>query len=422
MNEYVKKWFALLILLGASVLWNGCTAKELAISIPETKYLKIDGNRLIRVVDAPDVRMNRKNSREETETADDLENLSLLVEEASTHFAYDSLTNAERIWYRDIEACLGSMVQEIRLSEEGIKAGLDETCIDRIFQCVMCDHPEIFYVDGYSYSKYTRGDSVVAISFSGTYNMEKQEAVSRKKIIELSVENLLSGVDTDAPDYDQVRFVYETLIRNTDYDLEAVDNQNIYSVFVGHASVCLGYAKATQYLLNCLGIECALVQGMVDPGEGHAWNLVKVDDSYYYVDTTWGDASYQTMGDEQGDGGYQPTINYDYLCVTTEQLLRTHTIGGVVDMPVCTATQANYYVRENAFFTTYDKEQMTQLFAKAEEQGKEDVTVKCADVDCFLLIKETLIDRQEIFDYMPEGESVAYASNDKQLSLTFWRN
>lgn len=411
-----------MILLSASILWNGCTAKELAIPIPETKYLKMDGNRLIRVVEVSDDRMNRKHSQEETETVDDLANLSLLMEEVSGHFAYDSLTDAEQLWYRDIEGCLGSMVEEIRLSGEGLKAGLDETCIDKIFQCVMCDHPEIFYVDGYSYSKYTRGDSAVAISFSGTYNMGKREAVSRKKIIELSVENLLAGVDADATDYDLVRFVYETLVRSTDYDLEAADNQNIYSVFVGRASVCLGYAKATQYLLNQLGIECALVQGMVDPGEGHAWNLVKVDGSYYYVDTTWGDASYQMMESAQGDGGYQPTINYDYLCVTTEQLLRTHTIGGVVEMPECTDLSANYYVRENAYFTTYDKEQLTELFDRAEEQGKEDVTVKCADTDCFWLMKETLIDGQEIFDYMPEGDSVAYASNDKQLSLTFWRN
>ena len=351
------------------------------------------------------------------------ETVSFLWEGASfvSHFAFDSLTDAQKQWYRDIEKSLGAMEETVRLSQEGIEAGLDETCIDQIFQCGLIDHPELFYVEGYTYTKYERGGSLLAIDFSGTYSMDSQSALTRKEAIEAGAAVYLSGIAAESSEYEKVKYVYETLIRNTDYDLNSVDNQNIYSVFVNHLSVCQGYAKAAQYLLNRLGVECTLVMGTVDTGEGHAWNLVKVDGSYYYVDATWGDASYRLESPEGVEDAYMPDINYDYLCVTTRELLRTHTLGGVVPMPECTAVEANYYVREGALFTSYDREQMKALFDRAASQGKSDVTVKCSDSACFQEILSALIEGQEIFDYLSsESGTIAYAHNEKQLSLTFW--
>ena len=345
--------------------------------------------------------------------------------EEADHYAYDSLTETEQIWYRNICRILGQMQEKQELSATGIKGGLDENCIDRIFQCVLNDHPEYFYVEGYTYTKFTRLDRLVKLEFSGTYSMTREEAESRMEQIEEAAEVILSGISQDAGDYEKVKYVYETLIRNTDYDLSAPDNQNIYSVFVGRRSVCQGYAKATQFLLGRLGLECTMVMGTVDTGEGHAWNLVKADGEYYYVDTTWGDASYQMeeSGEEgtEGAAGRLPDINYDYLCVTTQQLLRTHTLGGVVPMPSCTASQDNYYVREGAFFETFDPSRMEQVFARAKELGKSEVTLKCADRAVYEEIEQALIGDQRIFEYLDtDSKTIAYAQNDKQLSMTFW--
>ena len=81
--------------------------------------------------------------------------------------------------------------------------------------------------------------------------------------------------------------------------------------------------------------------------------------------------------------GACPEINYDYLCVTTEDLLRTHRIEAVIPMPECTATEANYYVREGSYFTSYDQEQMQAVFDRAIEGGRTEVTIKCADELCY---------------------------------------
>ncbi|MBE5882820.1 MAG: hypothetical protein E7291_00095 [Lachnospiraceae bacterium] len=336
-------------------------------------------------------------------------------------YCYNSLSAEEQIWYEDILQALGGMVDQITLSEQALQAGLDESCIDKIFQCVLNDHPEIFYVDGYTYTQYSRGEQIVSIVFEGNYLLSPEEVSVRRQEIDCALQPILAGIDTMASDYDKVKYVYETIILNTEYDLNAPDNQNIYSVFVGGSSVCQGYAKATQYLLNCLGVECVLVQGRVDSGEGHAWNLVHVDGSYYYIDTTWGDPSYLLDDGVDSEGLFLPEINYDYFCVTTEQLLCTHILENVVSLPECVDTAANYYVRQGALFDSYDKEQMSSLFARAFEENRGDVTVKCVDEECYLQIKEALIDNQEIFEYLSEDEiSVSYTNNDKQLSLTFW--
>lgn len=345
---------------------------------------------------------------------------SFLAEEASV-YAYNSLTETERIWYRDMEEILGTFGTGQKISRACLESGLDDSDVDRIFQCVLSDHPELFYVEGYSYVKYTRGSRITSILFSGSYTMDFDTAVKRRAQIEAAAEEILAGVPEDASDYEKVKYVYETLIRDTEYRLDAPDNQNVYSVFIHHTSVCQGYAKATQYLLERLGIECALVLGTVDTGEVHAWNLVKLDGSYYYVDTTWGDASYQISGGEEVPDYAMPEINYDYLCVTTAELLRTHTLGGQLPMPVCDATEDNYYMQEGALFLNYDREQMRELFESAAEQGRTDVTVKCTDFAGYQEILSAMVDGQEIFDYLPENDGrVAYAQNDDQLSLTFW--
>ena len=400
-----KKLYIVLFML---LFLTGCSSEEILSEVPQTIVLPVEE------IDS----LPGQVAEETTAESDNTESCSLL-EEGGSRFAYESLDAQEQIWYGEIEKALGEMTDTVKLSTEPIGQGLDEQDIDRIFQCVLIDHPEIFYTTGYTYTKYSRGDRTVGIDFAGTYSLPREEAVNKAEEIRGRASEWLSDIPSDASEYDKVKAVYEKIIFSTDYDLNASDNQNIASVFLGNSSVCQGYAKATQYLLNHLGVMCTLVQGTVDTGEAHAWNLVRVDGDYYYVDTTWGDASYRM---EDGSGQEElPEINYDYLCVTTQELLRTHRIESVVAMPECTATQANYYVREGVYFTSYDAEQMQSIFDRAWESGRTEITLKCADEECYREICRVLIDEQEIFSYMPENSStIAYAQNGKQLSLTFW--
>lgn len=399
----------------------GCAAEDIPDDV--TKELTVSGTEsesTKEAVQTPQSESSGENPSEEEKPPKSEEDAVFLSEEAY-EYARINLNETEQIWYCEIRQHLGSYGRETKLDRKGLKAGLEEKDIDRIFQCVLNDHPELFFVEGYSYTKFTRGDETVSIQFSGTYSIDEETALQRKKEIEVAAAEILQGIGENADEYTKVKYVYDTVIHRTDYDISAPDNQNIYSVLVNRRSVCQGYAKAAQYLLNLLGVDCTLVLGTVETGEGHAWNLVKVDGSFYFLDATWGDASYR-MDDSGGQGQYaMPEINYDYLNVTTDELLKTHTIGNCVPMPACVSLEANYYYREGALFTSYDRAQMQALFDRARELGRGDVTIKCANEECYSQVTDTLIQGQEIFTFLDSrGGSIAYAQNDKQMSLTFW--
>lgn len=349
--------------------------------------------------------------QEETEQTE-----QVIRREQENGYVYSMLSEEEQILYLEIRDALVNFEENVKLS------GCDKDVISHAFQCVLNDHPEIFYVDGYTYTEYTLGDILKKITFTGTYHFNQEEIEKKQKQIDNYVNQCLAGMPKDADDYMKVKYIYEYLIHHTEYDASAEDNQNICSVFIEGKSVCQGYAKATQYLLNKVGIFSTLVLGRVVGGEGHAWNLVQIDDKYYYVDTTWGDASYQAVGGAAGYPGEKiPTINYDYLCVSTSQINLTHTLDNVVELPECDSMEDNYYVREGFYFTEWNREQIENIFKKEYEKGSAYVTLKCDSYDVYSRMYEDLIGNQEIFRYLdcPDGV-VSYSDDERQYSMSFW--
>ena len=399
-------------LLAATLLLNGCSYEEFVREVRDYLQLNNEEQVLLRDEDSGAVSARELEDVEQAPA----EAVDGLKEEQTQAFHYNRLSEPEQKLYGEILYILQEHLEDIQISTT------DSGEVEKVFQCVLNDHPEIFYVEGYTLTRYALGEELKMMTLSGTYSMTPETIEAKKQLIDSYVNQCFASLPTgEGSQYAIARYVYEYLIENTEYDAGAPDNQNICSVFITHRSVCQGYAKATQYLLQKAGIEATLIMGTVQNGEGHAWNLVKLDGENYFMDTTWGDASYQMTEGSVQNAGSLPPINYDYLCVTTGQLSKTHTIEEVVPVPVCTAMTDNYYVREGLYFTELSKDRIADVFARAYERQSSYVTLKCSRREVYEEIRRFLIEEQGIFEFLnPDTGTVSYAENVEQLDLSFW--
>ncbi len=105
------------------------------------------------------------------------------------------------------------------------------------------------------------------------------KAQAEKIVKEITFDNM--------DDIQKVKAIHDWVCNNTVYDDGLSGdrkNHNDASVLMNDSTVCEGYARISNILYNTAGIESYYISGV-----GHAWNIVKVGNNYFHVDTTWDD-------------------------------------------------------------------------------------------------------------------------------------
>ena len=395
---------AVVILLSIMIisLFSGCSEQEIEQGLGD-----IGGY----IQQVQDTHTETIESEQTTET-DMPESEETLEELPSIYYAYHTLDKEGQKLYLEIYRSLQRMETDTAVST------LDIDELNTVFQYVLADHPELFYVEGYQYTQYTTGNAMTKLTFTGTYTMTWENVQQTMQRIETVAEQMTVPLAQITDQYTIIRYLYDSLIIATEYDSNAENNQNIQSVFLDGRSVCQGYAKAMQYLLQKEGIQTLLVTGQTN-GEGHAWDLVLADGEYYYLDPTWGDASY-SKAEESTENVRIPSINYDYFLVTTQELEKTHQLDESIPLPECMADADNYYVHEGLYLDTYNEDQIKWIFEKAQQSQTGYITMKCSNAEVYSQTKEKLIDEQEVFHFLQtDGNSISYTMNETQLTLSF---
>ena len=217
--------------------------------------------------------------------------------------------------------------------------------LSNAIDCVLNDHPEIFWIDnnyGFSYDPSDGSIKEVTFKFFDFADTPEKLKAARTQF-EALVNSIVSQAMTYQSTVDRELFIHDYICNNTEYDENCPYNQSAYSALIMHLSVCAGYAKSFQYLMQKSGVVCYYVTGRTDglnggvvggsePGGSHSWNIVLLDGEFYNVDCLWDD----TAGDAYGDRIY-PFFN-----LTDTALIYHARINMATGLPYCTGTKYKY--------------------------------------------------------------------------------
>jgi hypothetical protein len=149
--------------------------------------------------------------------------------------------------------------------------------------------------------------------------------------------------------------------------------------------VCQGYAEAFGLLCHLAGIDCITVKGKsysYGNWEGHVWNIVKIDDYYYHLDTTFDDPVMQ---------GGQNVLNYHYFNLTDDIISSDHE-WEKEEYPQCSSVKHNYYYMNNLVV-----ENREELASRVQEvikakQTETEIMIRDFSPDSYADISDTIFD------------------------------
>ena len=165
--------------------------------------------------------------------------------------------------------------------------------------------------------------------------------------------------------------------------------QSAYGAAIEQSTVCSGFSKLFLLLANSTGLECLVQYGKLN-GEGHQWNIIRIDGGYYNIDVTEPIITFED----------KTFIDYTFFNVTDQQIMKTHIISPQhliesniqvsYNVPVCDAS-------ENSF------ENLFALKVSGNSFNQTDYQQKIARLNKYNI--------SELYFSFPEGSSQTTAKN-----------
>lgn len=217
---------------------------------------------------------------------------------------------------------------------DGVKISGDEYV--ELYQLIYDFEYSIFDLDvNIRYTSASNTGNVVSAQLSYLYTSEQVNDMQKK--VDAAADKIISELWDGMSEYEIVKFFYDKLASEVEYNENAENLRDIYGALVEKSTVCGGYARAFSYLCSKVGIETITTLGDFNETP-HMWNMVKIDGNWYHVDVTSGNATNTEF----------PYIRYDYFCVTDDIINKYHVLyDQPFDYPKAASEKYNYFVYNN---------------------------------------------------------------------------
>ncbi len=148
--------------------------------------------------------------------------------------------------------------------------------------------------------------------------------------IQSLTEQLINGLSSDL---DKAKAIYTWIGENISYDTQAYfsgnyQDSNAYNTFITRKSVCQGYAELFNEMATFAGLEAKVISGYAKgygyklndkiTGTNHAWNVVKINNDWKLIDTTWGSGSINSQNK------FERRFNYHYFLTDPKRFIYDH--------------------------------------------------------------------------------------------------
>ena len=157
---------------------------------------------------------------------------------------------------------------------------------------------------GFQYASYKGSAQTTYVGLSPAIEVEyilsyyddaQQEAEVDKKVHEI-IESLELDEKTD---FEKIAAIHDYICDNVEYE-SAEESSDIvrtaYGALIDGRAVCQGYSVSLYRLLLEAGIDNRIIfgKGLSKLGYygAHTWNIIELNDEYYYIDATWDDTEH----------------------------------------------------------------------------------------------------------------------------------
>ena len=227
---------------------------------------------------------------------------------------------------------------------------VEKSKFNQLFCLLAVECPELFQLD-YESGNLCFYDAVTqeVTSCQLTYLIADQREYEEMR---RSCEAVISGFAAETrglSDYEKEKYVFDYIASNCWYNVGAAYAGIPYGALVSFEAKCDGFSGAMKWSMEALGIQCLTVSGdPADGGIGHAWNVIRLDGSYYVLDVTA--SAHDDWQVEAGIG--RSEIVYRAFNVSDAMNARYEIRGfyaAFAPIPECSRMDASYYARTGRF-------------------------------------------------------------------------